>query len=142
MNTEQAPEPKGPRNWGKLERPGIRRKLIHELARAEKTQQQLADEYGVAKSSITEFKQRHVDHIREVAQNLEDEFAGLWIAQKIDRLAEMQDMYEDTTLTPRQIETRLAALRHAAEELGQIPNRTTINLTQPVRVEIAGVEDV
>jgi hypothetical protein len=141
MTAETASENKGSRSWGKLERPGIRRKLIHELARGEKTQVQLADEYGVVPSSITEFKQRHVDRIAEVAQALEDEFAGLWIAQKSERLDQLQELYEGDD-DPERVRLRKELLRAAAEELGQIPNRATINLAQPVRVEIAGVEDV
>ncbi|MGW5467698.1 hypothetical protein [Streptomyces chartreusis] len=137
--TEPAPEPKNPRHWGKLERPGIRRKLIHELARAEKTQQQLADEYGVVKSSITEFKQRHTDRITEVAQALEDEFAGLWIAQKVDRLDQLQDLYEGDD-DPDRVRLRKELLRAAAEELGQIPQRTTIVQAQPLEVRLVGVD--
>ncbi len=140
QNPERAAE-RGTRNWGRLERPGTRRRVMTELARGEKTQQQIADEYGVAKSSITEFKQRHRDQIDEIARDIENEFAGLWIADKLNRLDELQGLYADD-MTPRERETRASILRAAAEELGQIPNRTTISMEQPVRVEITGLEDV
>lgn len=118
-----------------------KRRLITELARGEKSQSQLAAENGVAQSSISEFRSRHLDEIEEAQQHLEDEFNGVWIAQKLNRLIEQQALYEDD-VPSRERETRLAVLRAAAEELGQIPNRTTINLEQPVRVEITGLEDV
>lgn len=118
-----------------------KRRLITELARGEKSQSQLAAENGVAQSSISEFRSRHLDEIEEAQQHLEDEFNGVWIAQKLNRLIEQQALYEDD-VPPRERETRLAVLRAAAEELGQIPNRTTISMEQPVRVEITGLEDV
>ncbi|MEU0411714.1 hypothetical protein ABZ307_28385 [Streptomyces griseorubiginosus] len=141
MTNEEAPENTNPRSWGKLERPGVRRKLIHELARGEKTQMQLAREYGVVNSSITEFKQRHTDRIAEVAQALEDEFAGLWVAQKVDRLDQLQDLYEAADAGDLdRIRAKVDILRKAAEELGQIPQRTTIVQAQPLEVRLVGVD--
>lgn len=126
----------------KLERQAWRkRRLIIELARGEKTQTKLAAENGVSQSSISEFSSRHTDEIAEAREHLEDEFNGIWIAQKLNRLIEQQSLYEDD-VAPRERETRLAVLRAAAEELGQIPNRTTISMEQPVRVEISGLDDV
>jgi hypothetical protein len=115
-----------------------KRRLIMELARGEKTQKQLGAENGVAQSSISEFASRHVDEIEEARHQLAEEFDGVWIAQKLNRLIEMEALYENG-VAPRERETRLAVLRAAAEELGQIPNRTTINLEQPVRVELTGI---
>lgn len=144
-STEAAAEPEQ-RNWGRLERPGTRRRLMTELARGEKTQAQLAREYGVVESSMTEFKQRHRDRIDEIARDIDNEFSGLWVTQKTERLDEMQTLYEGITsgeITDLdQVKTRLDVLRKAAEELGQIPNRTTIDLAQPVEVRIVGADDV
>jgi hypothetical protein len=126
----------------KLERQAWRkRRLIVELARGEKTQTKLAAENGVSQSSISEFSSRHTDEIAEAREHLEDEFNGVWIAQKLNRLIEMEGLYEGD-VAPRDRETRLAVLRAAAEELGQIPNRTTIDFAQPVEVRIVGAEDV
>lgn len=138
---EQAPERRG-RNVGKLERAYVRRRLITELAKEEKTQRELAALYDCAPSAIAQFKERHLPAILETRENLGNEFAGLWIAQKLDRLAEMIELYEDTSLSSRDRETKLAVLRHAAEELGQIPNKTTLDITAEVKVRIEGLDDV
>lgn len=136
------PDRASDRKSGKLERAWARRRLIIDLAKEEQSQRELATKYGVAQSSISEFRTRHLDEILATQTDLENEFVQLWVTQKIDRLAEIQELYESSTLTPRQIETRLAALRHAAEELGQIPNRTTVDFAQPVEVVIKNADDV
>lgn len=102
---------------------------------------ELAREYGVDHKAITKFRDRHAEVIADMAQAIDDEFAGLWIAQKSERLDEMIQLYEDG-VSPRDRETKLSVLRHAAEELGQIPNRTTIDFAQPVQVIIEGGDDV
>jgi hypothetical protein len=136
---EQTSEQKTRSNRGKLERAWAKRRLIIDLAKGESTERELATKYGVAPSSINEFKQRHIDDVEAYRQDLENEFVGLWIAQKTDRLAEHQALYEDG-VSPRDRETRAMLLRHAAEELGQIPNRTTIDMASPVEVKLIGVD--
>lgn len=129
------------RHHGKLERAYARRRLILDLAREEKTQEQLAALYECSQSSISEFKARHMAAILEARENLNNEFAGLWIAQKLDRLAELEALFEDT-VSARDRETKAMLLRHAAEELGQIPNKTTLDITAEVKVRIEGLDDV
>jgi predicted ArsR family transcriptional regulator len=102
---------------------------------------QLARDYGVDVKAITKFRDRHEDTISDMRADIESEFSGLWIAQKAERLAEMIELYGDA-VSPRDRETKLSVLRHAAEELGQIPNRTTIDFAQPVQVIIEGADDV
>lgn len=144
-----------------LSRGHIKWKLIQELARQDKTQRALAREYDVAHSSITEFKQRHAAEIAEVRADLENEFAGLWIAQKTQRLAEYQTDAEEIgdarvqaivghdedgePITAEKVDAALirakhAALRAAAEELGQIPAKVNITIDPvTVRYEVVGV---
>lgn len=139
---EQAPE-QSTRHRGKLEGSAWRRhRLITELAKGEKTERVLASENGVAPSAINQFRQRHADEIEERRTLLGAEFDGLWIAQKLSRLVEMEELYQDTGLSNRERETRLAVLRAAAEELGQIPNRTTIDMAVPIEIQINGADDV
>jgi hypothetical protein len=126
---------------GKLERAYARRRLIIELAKEEKTQRELAAIYDCSVSSINEFKQRHMPAILDARENLGNEFSGLWIAQKLDRLAELEALFEDT-VSARDRETKAMLLRHAAEELGQIPNKTTLDVTAEVKVRIEGLDDV
>jgi hypothetical protein len=155
-----------------LERPWNRRRLIHELARGEVKQSDLAVRYDVSRVAITDFKARHADAIEQVRADLENEFAGLWIADKTNRLMALQDDIEHiaTRLTSTDLEDALAdyvrdddidsderkrraervadalaadpawmrlrhqALRAAADELGQIPNKTTVAIEQPITV--------
>lgn len=137
---EQAPE-RRTSHKGKLERAYARRRLIIELAKGEKTERQLAAIYECAPSAINQFKQRHLAAITETSENLGNEFAGLWIAQKLDRLAELEALFEDG-ISARDRETKAMLLRHAAEELGQIPNKTTVDVTAEVKVKIEGLDDV
>lgn len=137
----QAPDRKA-RYKNKLEGAAWRRhRLITELAKGEKTQRVLASENGVSQSSVSEFAARHADEIEERRAHLNEEFDGLWIAQKLSRLVEMEELY-GSTMSNRDRETRLAVLRAAAEELGQIPNRTTIDFAQPIEINIQGADDV
>jgi hypothetical protein len=69
-------------------------KLIRALATGEKTRAELARERGVTATAISEFRKRHADAIAEVAANVADEYAGLWIAQKRERLAAYQQNAE------------------------------------------------
>ena len=135
---QASPQPSGQRP-GFLERPGRRRKLQLEMARGEKTMRDLAREYGVDIHAITKFRDRHEDTISAMRADIENEFAGLWIAQKAERLSEMIELYADA-VSPRDRETKLSVLRHAAEELGQIPNKTTIDMTVAAKVELVGID--
>jgi len=122
-----------------LRKPHVKHRLVHELARGEKTHDKLAGEYGVGRSGISEFASRHAAKIEEVRADLENEFAGLWIAQKAARIAELAEMYDDDTLDPEERKIRKDLLRAAAEELGQIPNKAVVSLAQPVTVRLEGV---
>lgn len=78
----------------KLEPAHIKQKLIRELAEQKKTQAVLAREYGVSHPSIVSFKQRHKRRIEAVREDLENEFAGLWIADKSARVAHYETTLE------------------------------------------------
>lgn len=78
-----------------LERGWTKWRLIRDLASMDRTKAQLSRAYGVTTSAITQFSQRHAVEIDEVKAAIEDEMAGLWIAQKRARLAEYQQDLED-----------------------------------------------
>lgn len=132
----------------------VRRKLVRELALKppDVTYSAIAKKYGVALPSLTEFRHRHADEIEAVAKNADDEFAGMLIAQKAFRLAALQELFEkamtpqpkvsangkvtyayneetgaDEMITEVQIGEARQALKQAAEELGQLANRMTVN---------------
>ena len=131
----------------------VRRKLIRQIALKEPgvTWGEIAKQYGVSAMAITKFRQRHAEEIAAVAAAADDEFAGILIAQKAYRLGALQEIY-DTAMTPQpkiaangaipyvvdpdtqketpvmevQLGEARQALRAAADELGQIPQRVQI----------------
>jgi len=135
----------------KLEKPWTRRQLIVELATSGKTQEKLAEEYGVTQPAISFFADRHRQTIEQVRADQENEFAGIAIAEKAIRLATYLDVL-DTALKPvpkvnakgeimyglpdesgerhpiMEIDAGVAQkiLRNVAEELGHLPNRVTL----------------
>lgn len=126
----------------------VRVRLIHDLALDAWTLQALADQYGVAKQSVDEFRQRHAYQIAVARETIEDQTSGLWIANKINRLAELEDDVNAINEAleslhdkdkPRLYLAKHRALRLAAEELGQLaPKKVDASVT--VRYEIIGVD--
>jgi predicted transcriptional regulator len=118
----------------KLETPWTRRQLITELALSDKTQTRLAEEYGVTQQSVSDFAARHANEIQVVREHTEDEFAGLALAVKANRLATYEDIVRRLTVQLNEadaIDEKTAAslakiLRNVAEELGHLPNRVTL----------------
>lgn len=126
-----------------LERGWVKYKLIRELATNVKTQAQLAEEYGVSDVSISKFKTRHLTEVNEVTAQLEDEFAALWLANKASRIAELQADIDNIgdSLDPDLLKAKHAAIRNAAEELGQLPSRYNVQVNNaPVTYRIDGVD--
>lgn len=135
-----------------------------QLARGNKTQSQLAGEYGVHQTSISDFKLRHADEIQAIIDNGLDEMTGIALAKKEARLATYQELIKKLSAgTPkvagkdgvqvRDPETGEAiyeidagqinrALRSMAEELGQLPARVVItgDLEVKTNYQINGVE--
>lgn len=91
---------------GKLERGWKRTWLINMLARAEVPHAELARALGVVPSAIQAFKNRHMNEIVDKRKDMEDQFIGMWIADKVHRLSEMQ---QDVTDINEMIEGKLDA---------------------------------
>lgn len=135
-----------------LERPWRRVQLIQELARNDRTQKALADKYGVSQASVSAFKDRHRERIEEVRQDLENEFAGMWIADKRKRLEVLMSDVElieeflgDIAMwdedSPQFLRLKKEILKQAADELGQIPQRVNVNVGgRKVTYVIEGVD--
>lgn len=127
---------------GHLERGWVKHRLIRDFAIGEKTGAALAVQYGVSQTSISAFKKRHAMAIEEVRNNLADEYAGVWVAQKLDRIREYQNAAEKMAngTSPRNQEVLVSILKAVAEELGQLPARTQVQVnTQNVTYEIVGI---
>jgi hypothetical protein len=65
----------------------LRAELVRDLALGELTHEQLAEKYGPAQQSITNFSHRNADAIRRAKQVQSDEYQGLGYAEKWERLA-------------------------------------------------------
>lgn len=125
-----------------LERGWVRHRLIRDFALGEKTGAELAAQYGVSQTSISSFKKRHGLEIEEVRNNLADEYAGVWVAQKMARIQEYQQAAEKMASgsSPRNAEVLVTILKAVAEELGQLPARTQVNVSTETTVyEIVGI---
>lgn len=126
-----------------LERGWVKHRLIRDLALGERTGKDLAEQYGVSQTSMSAFKRRHSLEIEEVRNNLADEYAGVWVAQKLARIQEYQIAAEKMAKgqSPRNQEVLVSILKAVAEELGQLPARTQVNISNEQTVyEIVGID--
>lgn len=138
------------RDRGKLG--GLRkREIVRLLAADEITRSEIARRYDVSPAAITQFAQRNEDEIAAVKAEMDNEFAGILIANKANRLSVYQELLEEAvTPTPKisvkgdtvsvldpetgervtvmEIDVRAAAtvLKQAAEEMGQLPTRLQV----------------
>lgn len=131
-------------NHGKLSSGRIKAELVHELAMDETTKSALAKRYGVSVSAITQFGKRNVALIEKRKTEIMNDYAdSLWIARKYDRLGVLQDTAEELLsldITPRTAEVLDRLLRSAADELGDIPNNSNVNVTANATYEIVGID--
>lgn len=122
-----------------------RRQLQTELATGSKTKAQLAREYGVTGPAITNFNNRHKAVIEKIRDNAADEFAGIAIAVKANRIALYNQLVEEATERGDD-KTVARLLRQAAEELGHLPGRVTISgeigTTSTYKIEGIDLEDL
>ncbi len=107
----------------------------------------IAEKYGVTPGAITQFADRYADEIAAVRADMDNEFAGILIAQKATRLAMYEEIAERALEpTPKidnkgnqvvdratgelvyEFDGRLAAqvAKQAAEEMGQLPTRVQV----------------
>ena len=124
----------------------VKHRLIEALALDEVTQVKLAEEYGVSQQAVASFAARHraaiAKRAAELAQEVEDELAHLWIANKTRRLEEAEKIHEAQDPTdPKGGRLQLDVLKYASEELGQLPSRAVpAPSTGSVVYQVEGVE--
>jgi hypothetical protein len=115
--------------------PWQRSELIRELAIGTTRRFVLARQYGVNRSYITLFAKRYALQIDRARADLADEFAHLWVASKVNRIADYQDDLEVLEYAMKEVPTRYLpeftrareSIRKAvAEELGALPPRTQV----------------
>lgn len=118
--------------------------ILRDLAEGMMTQTAIAEKYGVTRGRISQLANwpEHRRIIDEMKKNLDDQFAGMWVAQKKHRIADYQQQIEDIdetmrnalTVDPALVRARAALVRSVAEEMAQLPNRVTVQV-QKRRVE-------
>lgn len=102
--------------------------LMRHLATGEYSIKQLGEMYDSTEGTITQFKHRHREQIAEIAANLDDQFAGLWVAKKQNRIGVYQEQIERLSDSddPKLVARTQTALRSVAEELGALPQRVQV----------------
>jgi hypothetical protein len=106
--------------------------VIRALATGDPKPSALARQFGVGANAITNFKRRNQRAIDEVRKALDDQFAGLWVARKEARLAELEWMIDilgeaiEECPDADMIRVRAGLLKNVSEELGQLPPRTQV----------------
>jgi hypothetical protein len=106
--------------------------VIRALATGDPKPAALARMFGVGRNAITNFQKRNARAIDEVRRAIDDEFAGLWVARKEARLAELEWMIDilgeaiEEMPDVDMIRVRAGLLKNVSEELGQLPPRTQV----------------
>lgn len=146
---EQVPERR--RQVGKLSHPAVKYQLIRDLALSGSTQRALAEKYDCAVSSINEFQGRNAAAINAVRDDAANEFAGIWIAEKTKRVMAYKEQvdYLNDRIEELGVEDAMAAfkvaqaaLKGAAEEMGQLTARVAVqaDVNAKVQYEVKGVD--
>ena len=136
---EAEPDPcRGIPRWRYME-------LWTELADGTVKQAALGRKYGVSRQAVSQFAKRHRGRIEEIRAKLGQEFAGLWIADKRRRIEALQADYEASAANEfysdhyEQVRVRMQILRAVAEELGEIPTKSTVHVGGVVEHRLVGV---
>lgn len=133
MEDDEVQDSKGSSYRWPLTNEWTKAKLIYELAVDEKTQRDLAEEYGVSQPAITKFKKRHTEAIEKRREKLLDEFGTLWVAEKYNRLAARQNEIEkllELRTTNRNSEIIDKLLNSVATELGELESKVSVEITE------------
>lgn len=118
--------------------------LCRELALSEASQRELGVKYGMTQQGISDFAKRNVEQITEIREHMADQFAGLPLVRKENRLAAYEQALADLKMHPNNnhhewIKAQFIGLRNIAEELGDLPPRSTVTIN-PVIHMVQGVD--
>lgn len=112
--------------------------LIRALAENNRTQEQIAEDFGITQQGVSKFLVRHREQIEQQRADLDDHFAAVWIAQKQNRVVEYQQLIDDLAekvaegdVDPALLRTYATLLRSVAEEMGQLPSRAVVQINKP-----------
>jgi len=131
------------------DRGSIPRHRWHEVCRhlavKDLTKREIAKRFGVTPPAITQFSRRHAALIDEMRDRIEDDFVGMWIAKKENRIAAYMADWEASKANNdygdhfEHIKTRAMILRQVAEEMGDLPPRQSV-VVVPVQHSVVGVD--
>lgn len=122
-----------------------KRELCRVLAtRGETTMRSIATEWNLDYKTLQYFNRAHAREIHAIAADVENKFAGQWMADKEKRIAAYMEEWEllNTSKYRNHHEwskARQAALRAVAEELGQLPGRGGV-VIMPVQHLYVGID--
>lgn len=124
--------------------PFDRREIQRALADGTEKRAAIARRFGVTAGYITQFAKQYAREIDDIKRDLDNEFAGLWIASKVNRVLAYQADYARTLNDPKAshhewVKARAMISHNVAEELGQLPPRATVTVMPIVHV-LEGVD--
>lgn len=127
---------------GKLENRFRRQRLIRQIAHGDKSMRQLARDYDCDESAIRQFRDRHATEITDVVEELKQGLDAVWLTSKLERLERMRVELEalDGNESLDAVKLRIDIMRKAAEEIGDIPNKTTLSFEKPVDITLTGID--
>ncbi len=111
----------------------VKAQLAYDLAKAEDTQDVLAEKYGVTRSAIAQFKRRNKDLVDAKREKLLDEYGTLWVAEKFNRLAARQNEIEkllELRTSNRNSEIIDKLLNSVATELGELETKVSVEVAE------------
>lgn len=125
-----------------LESEEVRPYLIRDLALGEKTQKAIALDYGVSPAAVSMFRSRHSEEIDNYRDTLPNKLDDLWVTDKAERIKSLQADVEllDSMEDVDALKLKLAIMKTIEESLGQLPPRTSINITKAVNYTVRGVD--
>lgn len=127
-------------------------RVKRQLAEGKLTHQEIAEELELDRSTISFFAKKHRAEIEEIRADIENEFAGLWVAKKAARIAEYTEVIEkidvllemDPSANDRSalLGRKQQALKSIAEELGQLTARHEVSAKVNYKVNGVSAEDL
>jgi hypothetical protein len=109
--------------------------LLRDLALAEMTVLEIAVKWGRSEGTMYQWKKNHAAEIDAIRADAANEFAGLWVAQKVNRVAVYQDDIETLEESGEDMALKHKALRAVAEELGQLTTKAEVQASVVYQVE-------
>lgn len=132
-----------------LRLPWIKLATQRDLAEGKLSMTEIAAKLDISINAVSQFAKRHAPVIEAMRADLQNEMAGLWVAEKQNRIAVLQEDIENAdflqSILPGGDSGAVARIKHnalkqVAEELGQIPNKSQVQHTGKVEYNFVGID--